>query len=106
MWGTKIFGANIFMIHRVLPKFTKILSHENLEPYGIFSLKFKKKFETSSINSSILLLYLQRKLWFRSVNFVVAKISSSLMSVVFFHIVCSIKHHQTTILFMAVLFSK
>ena len=33
--STKIFEANIFMIHEALPKFTKILSHENLEPYGI-----------------------------------------------------------------------
>ena len=27
--NTKIFKSNIFMIHNVLPKFTKILSHEN-----------------------------------------------------------------------------
>ena len=32
---TNIFESNIFMIHKVLPKFTKILSHEYLEPYGI-----------------------------------------------------------------------
>ena len=26
------------MIRKTLPKFTKILSHRNLEPYGIFSV--------------------------------------------------------------------
>ena len=34
-WRTKIFKSKIFVIHKVLPKFTKILSHEYLEPYGI-----------------------------------------------------------------------
>ena len=34
-WGTKIFESNIFVIHKVLPKFTKILSHEYLELNGI-----------------------------------------------------------------------
>ena len=33
-WRKKIFETNIFMIHEVLLKFTKILSHEYLEPYG------------------------------------------------------------------------
>ena len=33
-WRTKIFESKIFVIHKVLPKFTKILSHEYLEPYG------------------------------------------------------------------------
>ena len=33
--GTKIFEANVFVILKALPKFTKILSHRNLEPYGI-----------------------------------------------------------------------
>ena len=28
------------MIHEVLPKFTKILSHEYLEPYGILEPNF------------------------------------------------------------------
>ena len=32
---TNIFESNIFMIHKVLPKFTKILSHKYLEPYSI-----------------------------------------------------------------------
>ena len=31
---TKIFESNIFVIHKVLPNFTKILSHEYLEPYS------------------------------------------------------------------------
>ena len=30
--GTKIFETNIFVIRKALPKFTKILSHKNLEP--------------------------------------------------------------------------
>ena len=34
-WRTKIFESNIFVIHKVLPKFMKILSHEYLEPYGM-----------------------------------------------------------------------
>ena len=34
IWRTKIFKSNIFVIHKVLPKFTTILSHEHLEPYG------------------------------------------------------------------------
>ena len=34
IWRNKIFKSNIFVIHMVLPKFTKILSHEYLEPYG------------------------------------------------------------------------
>ena len=34
IWRTKIFKFNVFMIHKVLPKFTKILSHKYLEPYG------------------------------------------------------------------------
>ena len=37
IWRTKIFEPNIFVIHKVLPKFTKILSHEYLEPYDISS---------------------------------------------------------------------
>ena len=32
--GTKNFEANIFVIHKALLKFTKILSHGNLEPYS------------------------------------------------------------------------
>ena len=35
-WRTKIFEFKSFVIHKVLPKFTKILSHEYLEPYGIY----------------------------------------------------------------------
>ena len=35
-WGTKIFESNIFVIHKVLPKFTKILSYEYLEPYSMY----------------------------------------------------------------------
>ena len=35
-WRTKIYKSNIFVIHKVLPKFTKILSHEYLEPYGMY----------------------------------------------------------------------
>ena len=31
---TKIFESNIFVIHKVLLKITKILSHKYLEPYG------------------------------------------------------------------------
>ena len=44
IWRTKIFECNIFVIHKVLPKFTKILSHEYLEPYGSCNSKwfFKK----------------------------------------------------------------
>ena len=34
IWRTKIFVSNIFVIHKVLPKFTKILCHKYLEPYG------------------------------------------------------------------------
>ena len=34
-WSTKISEANIFVILKALPRFTKILSHGNLEPYGI-----------------------------------------------------------------------
>ena len=34
-WGTKVFESNIFVIYKVLPKFTKILSHEYLELNGI-----------------------------------------------------------------------
>ena len=33
-WRTKIFKSNIFVIHKVLPNFMKILSYEYLEPYG------------------------------------------------------------------------
>ena len=34
-WGTKKnFKSNILMIHKILPKFMKILSYEYLEPYG------------------------------------------------------------------------
>ena len=36
-WRNKIFEANIFVIHEVLLKFTKILSQKCLEPYGINS---------------------------------------------------------------------
>ena len=36
IWRTNIFESNIFVIHKVLPKFTKILSHEYLEPYGSY----------------------------------------------------------------------
>ena len=36
IWRTKIFKSNIFVIHKVLPKFTKILSHKYLEPYGSY----------------------------------------------------------------------
>ena len=32
-WRTKIFESNIFVICKVLPKFTKILYHKYLEPY-------------------------------------------------------------------------
>ena len=35
IWRTKIFESKIMMIHKVLPKFMKILSYEYLEPYGI-----------------------------------------------------------------------
>ena len=35
-WRTKIFESNIFVIHKVLPKFTKILSHECLEPHCMY----------------------------------------------------------------------
>ena len=35
-WRAKILKSNIFMIHKVLLKFTKILLHEYLEPYGIY----------------------------------------------------------------------
>ena len=35
IWRTKIFESNIFMIHKVLPKFMKILSHECFEPHSI-----------------------------------------------------------------------
>ena len=35
IWRTKIFKFNIFVIHKVLPKFMKMLSHEYLEPYSI-----------------------------------------------------------------------
>ena len=31
-----ILRANIFMIHKALPKFMKILSHKSVEPYGIY----------------------------------------------------------------------
>ena len=31
----KIFDSITFMIHKVLSKFTKIVPHENLKPYGI-----------------------------------------------------------------------
>ena len=34
IWKTKIFGSNIFVIHKVLLEFTKILSHKYLEPYS------------------------------------------------------------------------
>ena len=30
-WSTKIFEDNIFVIHKALPKLTKILSHGNLK---------------------------------------------------------------------------
>ena len=33
-WRTKILDSNIFVIHKVLLKFTKMLSHKYLEPYG------------------------------------------------------------------------
>ena len=33
--GTKIFETNIFMIRKVLAKFTKLLFHENLEPHSM-----------------------------------------------------------------------
>ena len=36
-WRTKIFEFNTFVIHKVLPKFMKILSHEYKEPYGMLS---------------------------------------------------------------------
>ena len=39
IWRTKIFKSNIFAIHKVLPKFMKILSHKYLEPYSIFHHK-------------------------------------------------------------------
>ena len=35
MWSTKIFEANIFVIHKALLKIMKILSRENLEPCDI-----------------------------------------------------------------------
>ena len=35
IWRTKIFESIIFLIHKVLLKFMKILSLEYLEPYGI-----------------------------------------------------------------------
>ena len=34
--STKIFDANIFKIRKALLKFKKILSHETLEPYGMY----------------------------------------------------------------------
>ena len=34
IWRTKIFKSNIFVICKVLPKFTKILSHKYLAPYS------------------------------------------------------------------------
>ena len=45
IWRTKIFVSNIFMIHKVLPKFTKILTTEKLKPYSIlvvYSHKFSE----------------------------------------------------------------
>ena len=41
IWRTKIFESNIFVIHKVLLKFTKILSQEYLEPYGTYGTKFE-----------------------------------------------------------------
>ena len=38
IWRTKISEYNIFVTHKILPKFTKILSHEYLEPYGMYAL--------------------------------------------------------------------
>ena len=35
IWKTKIFESKIFVIHKVLLKFTEILSHKCLEAYGI-----------------------------------------------------------------------
>ena len=40
-WSAKFFKANIFVIHKALPKFTRILSHRNLEPYGIHTINSK-----------------------------------------------------------------
>ena len=40
-WSAIIFEANIFMIRKALPKFTKILSHRNFEPYGIHTINSK-----------------------------------------------------------------
>ena len=34
IWRTNIFKSNIFVIRKVLPKFTKILSHKYLAPYS------------------------------------------------------------------------
>ena len=33
-WSIKVFEANIFVIHKALPKFMNILPHGSLEPYG------------------------------------------------------------------------
>ena len=33
--SNKIFEANIFVVHKALPKFTKIMSHKNSESYSI-----------------------------------------------------------------------
>ena len=43
MWNAKILEANIFMIHKALMKFTKILFHKNLEPYGMRGAYLKRK---------------------------------------------------------------
>ena len=36
------------MIHNMLPKFTKILSHEKLEPYGILFFYFCNSFNNKN----------------------------------------------------------
>ena len=38
MWSTKIFKANIIVIHKALLKLTKLLSHKSLESYSIITL--------------------------------------------------------------------
>ena len=43
MWNAKILEANIFMIHKALMKFTKILFHKNLEPYGMRDVAISEK---------------------------------------------------------------
>ena len=40
-WSAKIFKANIFVIHKALLKFAKILFHRNLEPYGTHTINSK-----------------------------------------------------------------